>query len=170
MKTDLSLAIRQLAAERGLPPNIVMKALEAALIAAYRKAPDAWAQNVEVVIDPDTGETRVYAQLAVVEEVRDRRTQLSLADARRIDPEAKIGDIVRMDVTPKDFGRIAAQTAKQVILQRIREAERDAAYHTYANQEGEIIQGTVQTITPQGITVGLDKTEAHLPHQNQMPN
>ena len=170
MKTDLSLAIRQLAAERGLPPNIVMKALEAALIAAYRKAPDAWAQNVEVVIDPDTGETRVYAQLAVVEEVRDRRTQISLADARRVDPEAKIGDTIRMDVTPKDFGRIAAQTAKQVILQRIREAERDAAYHTYANQEGEIIQGTVQTITPQGITVGLDKTEAHLPRQNQMPN
>lgn len=169
-KTDLSLAIRQLAAERGLPADIVMRALEAALVAAYRKAPDTWAQNVEVKVDPESGEARVYAQLAVVKEVHDRRTQISLEDARRIDPNAEIGSVVRVDVTPKDFGRIAAQTAKQVILQRIREAEREATYHTYASQEGEIIQGTVQTITPQGITVALDKTEAHLPRQNQMPN
>lgn len=170
MRNDLSLAIRQLASERSLPEDVVMEALEAAMIAAYRKTPEAWAQNVRIGVDQSTGESRVYAQLAVVEETQDNRSQISLDDAREIDPEAGLGELVELDVTPKDFGRIAAQTAKQVILQRIREAEREATYHTYADREGEIVQGTIQNFTSQGITVGLGKAEAVLPHSNQMPS
>jgi N utilization substance protein A len=168
MRNDLSRAIRQLASERGLTEHVIMEALEAAMIAAYRKAPDAWAQNVRIGVDPVSGESRVFAQLAVVEEVQDKRTQVSVSEAHRINPEAEPGDVFEIDVTPKDFGRIAAQTAKQVILQRIREAEREATFHTYADREGEIVQATVQNFGPEGITVGLDKAEALLPRTNQM--
>lgn len=146
-----------------------MEALEAAMIAAYRKTPGAWAQNVRIGVDPKTGESRVIAQLVVVEEVQDRRTQISVDEAHKINPEAELGEIVEVDVTPKDFGRIAAQTAKQVILQRIREAEREVTYHTYANREGEIVQGTIQSTSPDGITISLDRAEAILPRANQMP-
>lgn len=145
-----------------------MDALEAAMIAAYRKTPEAWAQNVRIGVDSDTGESRVLAQLAVVEEVQDDRSQISVEEARRIDPNIELGGLVEMDVTPEDFGRIAAQTAKQVILQRIREAEREVTYHTYADREGEIVQGTIQNTNPDGITVSLDKAEALLPRANQM--
>lgn len=145
-----------------------MEAVEAALIAAYRKTPDAWAQNVRIGMDPESGESRVVAQLAVVDDVQDRRTQVSIEAAQDIDPEAGLGSLVEIDVTPDDFGRIAAQTAKQVILQRIREAEREATYHTYADREGEIVQGTIQNTNPDGITVGLEKAEALLPRANQM--
>ncbi|RME48053.1 MAG: transcription termination/antitermination protein NusA [Chloroflexi bacterium] len=169
MRNDLSRAIRLLAAERSLPEDVVMQALEAAMIAAYRKTPEAWAQNVRIGVDPNTGESKVLAQLAVVEEVQDKRTQISLEDARKIDPDVEVGGLVEVDVTPDDFGRIAAQTAKQVILQRIREAEREVTYHTYADREGEIVQGTIQNMNPDGITVSLDKAEALLPRANQMP-
>ncbi|MFQ5855911.1 MAG: transcription termination factor NusA [Anaerolineae bacterium] len=169
MRNDLSRAIRHLASERSLPEDVVMQALEAAMIAAYRKTPDAWAQNIRIGVDPDTGESKVYAQFAVVEEVQDQRSQMSVEKAHKIDPEVELGGVVEIDVTPKDFGRIAAQTAKQVILQRIREAEREATYHTYADREGEIVQGTIQNTNPDGITVGLDKAEALLPRANQIP-
>jgi N utilization substance protein A len=168
MRNDLSRAIRHLASERSLPEDVVMEALEAAMVAAYRKTPDAWAQNVRIGVDPDTGQSKVFAQLAVVDDVQDKRSQISVEDAQKIDPEVEIGGLVEVDVTPRDFGRIAAQTAKQVILQRIREAEREATYHTYADREGEIVQGTVQNINPDAITVGLDKAEALLPRANQM--
>ena len=139
------------------------------MVAAYRKTPDAWAQNVRIGMDPETGESSVFAQMAVVDEVQDERAHISVEEAQKIDPDADIGSLVEIDVTPKDFGRIAAQTAKQVILQRIREAEREATYHTYADREGEIVQGTVQNTNPDGITVSLDKAEALLPRANQMP-
>lgn len=170
MRNDLSRAIRQLATERNLPEDVIMEALEAAMVAAYRKTPEAWAQNVRIGVDPATGESRVLAQLAVVDEVQDKRTQISVKEAQEVDPDADIGGLVEIDVTPKDFGRIAAQTAKQVILQRIREAEREATYHTYADREGEIVQGTIQNTNPDGISVSLDKAEALLPRANQMPS
>jgi N utilization substance protein A len=170
MRNDLSRAIRILAAERSLPEDVIMDALEAAMVAAYRKTPDAWAQNVRIGVDPETGERRVFAQLAVVEDVQDERTQISPEDAHAIDPDAELGDVVETDVTPEDFGRIAAQTAKQVILQRIREAEREATYHTYADREGEVVHGIIQNAGPEGITIGLDKAEALLPRANQMPS
>ncbi|MFQ5340075.1 MAG: transcription termination factor NusA [Anaerolineae bacterium] len=169
MRNDLSRAIRHLASERSLPEDVVRDALEAAMVAAYRKTPDAWAQNVRIGMDPETGESSVFAQMAVVDEVQDERAHISVEEAQKIDPNADIGSLVEIDVTPKDFGRIAAQTAKQVILQRIREAEREATYHTYADREGEIVQGTVQNTNPDGITVSLDKAEALLPRANQMP-
>lgn len=170
MRNDLSRAIRQLASERSLPEDVIMQALEAAMVAAYRKTPQAWAQNVRIGVDSDTSESRVFAQLAVTEDVQDERSQISLEEAQKIDPDAEIGDVVEVDVTPEDFGRIAAQTAKQVILQRIREAEREATYHTYADREGEIVHGTIQNANPEGITVGLDNAEALLPRSNQIPS
>lgn len=147
-----------------------MEAVEAAMIAAYRKTPDAWAQNVRIGVDPETGESKVVAQLAVVDDVQDNRSQISFEEAQKLDSDADFGGLVEIDVTPDDFGRIAAQTAKQVILQRIREAEREATYHTYAEREGEIVQGTIQSTNPDSITVGLDKAEALLPRANQMPS
>ncbi len=169
MRNDLSRAIRLLASERSLPEDVVMQALEAAIIAAYRKTPEAWAQNVRIGVDSETNESKVYAQLAVVEEVQDDRSQVSLEEAKKIDPDAELGEVVEVDVTPKDFGRIAAQTAKQVILQRIREAEREATYHIYADREGEIVHGIIRNSNPDGIAVGLDKAEALLPRANQIP-
>lgn len=169
MKNDLSRAIRLLASERSLPEDVVMQALEAAIIAAYRKTPKAWAQNVRIGVNSETNESTVYAQLAVVEEVQDDRSQISLDEAKKIDPDTELSEVVEVDVTPKDFGRIAAQTAKQVILQRIREAEREATYHTYADREGEIVHGIIRNSNPDGIAVGLDKAEALLPRANQIP-
>jgi len=168
-KSDLAVAIKHLSAERGLPREVVLEAIEAALISAYKKTPQGTAQFVSVTIDPNSGKPQVFADKEVVEEVKDDRTQITLPHARRIDPKAKLGDVIKVDVTPYDFGRIAAQTAKQVILQRIREAERDQLFSTYSEREGEIVQGTVQTIDPTEITIALDKVEARLPKKEQIP-
>lgn len=168
-KSDLSVAIKHLSAERGLPREVVVEAIEAALISAYKKTPQGTAQFVSVTIDPSSGKPQVFADKEVVDEVKDDRTQITLPYARRIDPKVKLGDVVKVDVTPYDFGRIAAQTAKQVILQRIREAERDQLFSTYSEREGEIVQGTVQTIDSTEITIALDKVEARLPKKEQIP-
>ncbi len=168
-KNDLSVAIKHLSAERGLPREVVLEAIEAALISAYKKTPQGTAQFVSVTIDPNSGKPHVFADKEVVDDVKDERMQITLAQARRLDPQAKLGDVVKVDVTPYDFGRIAAQTAKQVILQRIREAERDQLFSTYSEREGEIVQGTVQTIEPTEITIALDKVEARLPKKEQIP-
>ena len=125
MRSELILAINQLCAERKLSREVVMEALEASLISAYRRNFGA-ATNIEVLIDPDTGSVRVFAAKEVVETVADRKAEISLDEALEIDPDLQLGATVLIESTPQDFGRIAAQTAKQVILQRIREAEREA--------------------------------------------
>jgi N utilization substance protein A len=169
MKSDLSVAIKHLSAERGLPREVVVEAIEAALVSAYKKTPQGNAQNISVWLDPQTGRPHVYAEKEVVEEVKDDRCQITLAQARKLDPSCRLGGLVQIDVTPDDFGRIAAQTAKQVILQRIREAERDQLYAMYKEQEGEIVPGVVQSMEPAHITVALDKVEAILPRKEQIP-
>jgi N utilization substance protein A len=169
MKNDLTLAIKHLSSERGLPREVVIQAIEVALVSAYKKTPQGTAQNVTVKLDPQSGRPQVLAEKEVVEEVKDDRCQITLAQARRLDPACQLGGLIRIDVTPADFGRIAAQTAKQVILQRIREAERDQLYAMYKEQEGEIIQGVVQSIEPTHITIALDKAEAILPRKEQIP-
>lgn len=146
-----------------------MEAIEAALISAYKKTAQGTAQFVSVTVDPNSGKPHVFAEKEVVDDVKDERTQITLAQARRLDPKISIGDVVKVDVTPEDFGRIAAQTAKQVILQRIREAERDQLFSTYSEREGEIVQGVVQTVEPTEITIALDKVEARLPKKEQIP-
>ena len=154
MNKQLLMAINQICAERNLKPQVVIDAIEQALISAYRKN-FGTAQNVEARLDPETGDTHIYAIMKVVpdEELTDPNTQISLEEARKYKPDAEIGDEVRIERTPEDFGRIAAQAAKQVILQRIREAERDALYEEYVQREGELIQGTVRSIDRKNDTV-----------------
>ncbi len=169
--TELMVAIRGLSAARDLPPEVILDALRAALVSAYHKIPGADESQVTVDIDQNTGESRVLAHYTVVDEqfIEDPHSELTVEQAREIRPGASIGDTISIDVTPDDFGRIAAQTAKQVILQRIREAEREQTYTTYADREGEIVYGTVQTANRDHITVALDRVEALLPKSQQIP-
>lgn len=170
MKNDFIIAINQVCSERQLSREVVLEAVEAALISAYKRNFGS-AQNIIARIDPETGEAQVYAEKEVVEEVHDQRAEISLAEARAIDPEAEVGQTILIESTPRDFGRIAAQTAKQVILQRIREAEREALYTSYADREGELINGTVQSVDYMSgaVTLNLGKTEAILPRREQIP-
>jgi N utilization substance protein A len=162
------MAINQICSERNLPQEIIFEAIESALVSAYRRNYGG-GQNVKAVIDTQTGAPHVFLECIVVEQVEDDRFEISLREARRIAPEAQIGDLVKKDVTPGSFGRIAAQTAKQVILQRIREAERDALFTSYADREGELINGMVANITSHAITLNLGRTEATMPRNQQMP-
>jgi len=170
-RSELMTAVRGLSAARDLPPEVILDALRAALISAYHKIPDAVASNVTVDIGENTGETRVFAHFAVVEEkyIQDPTGEIPPVQAREFNPDAQVGDVITLDVTPRDFGRIAAQTAKQVILQRIREAEREQTYSTYADREGEIVYGTVQSVNKDYVTVALDRVEAILPKNGQIP-
>jgi len=126
---DFRIAVNQICNQRQLPKEVIIDAIEAALISVYRKNFGA-SQNIEARIDPDTGKVRIYTFREIVEEVEDPQNQISLADARELDAMAEIGGKVNQEMTPRNFGRIAAQTAKQVILQRIREAERDILYRS----------------------------------------
>lgn len=169
MKSEFLLAFNQICSERNLPKEVVLEALNTALVSAYRRDVNASsAQNITAVIDGNTGLAHIYAEKEVTDVVTDWRTEVSLAAARQVVPDAKIGDMIMVESTPEGFGRIAAQTAKQVILQRIREAERDAQYNLYAEREGEIINGVVQSIGGPGITLNLGRTEALLPKKEQV--
>jgi N utilization substance protein A len=171
MRSELVLAINQLCAERKLSPDVVMEAVEASLISAYKRNFGA-AANIEVRMNPDTGDVRVYAAKEVVEAVIDRKAQISLEEAQEVEPGVRLGDNVLIESTPKDFGRIAAQTAKQVILQRIREAERDALYTSFADSAGEIAHGTIQSVDYHSgdVIVNIDGAEAVLPSREQVPS
>ncbi len=170
MKSEFLLAFNQICSERNLPKEVVLDALTNALVSAYRKNVNASsAQTITAEIDGDTGAARIYVEKEVVDAVHDARTEVMLDAARDIVKDANLGDMVMVDSTPGDFGRIAAQTAKQVILQRIREAEREAQYAIYVEREGEIINGTVQSISAQGVTLNLGRTEALLPKTQQVP-
>ena len=171
MRSELVLAINQLCAERKLSPEVVMEAVEASLISAYKRNFGA-TTNIEVRIDSDTSEVRVFAAKEVVDDVLDRKAQISLQEARQINPEIQLGETVLIESTPKDFGRIAAQTAKQVILQRIREAERDALYSTFADSAGEIAHGTIQSMDYHSgdVIVNMEGAEALLPAREQVPS
>jgi N utilization substance protein A len=170
MRSDFMLAINQLCAERKLSVDVVLEAVEAALISAYRRN-FGITTNVEVKIEPNSGEVRVYTVKDVVEDVQDSKAEITLADARRLRPDAQIEETVLVETTPREFGRIAAQTAKQVILQRIREAEREALYTSFADSAGEIAHGTIQSVDYHSgdVIVNLDGAEALLPSREQVP-
>ncbi|MBI5565566.1 MAG: transcription termination/antitermination protein NusA [Chloroflexi bacterium] len=171
MKSEFLLAFNQICSERNLPKEVVLEALTTALVSAYRRDVNASsAQNITAVIDGQTGLAQIYAEKEVTEIVQDVRTEVTIDLAQQIVPDAKLGDMVMVESTPEGFGRIAAQTAKQVILQRIREAERDAQYNLYAEREGEIINGVVQSIGGPGITLNLGRTEALMPKKEQVPS
>lgn len=170
MKSEFLLAFNQICSDRGLPSDVVLDALEMALVSAYRRNVSGNTnQNVTAKIDPETGNARVFVEKQVVEEVTDPDVEIALLEARTIQPRVGVGDVVMVENTPEDFGRIAAQNAKQIILQRIREAEREARYTQYAQQEGEIIHGTVQSIKPHAVTLHIEGTEAVLPRREQVP-
>jgi len=169
MKSDFLLAITQLSAEKNLPAEVVLSTVEAALVSAYRKDNFAPNQELSVKINPSSGKVQVWAGKTVVEKPEDTTIEISLAEARKINPEAALGETVMVESTPSNAGRIAAQTAKQVILQRLHEAEHTAIFEEYANREGEIVTGLVQRIEPRQILVDLGRTEAILPSVEQVP-
>ena len=170
MKSEFALAFNEITERFGLTRDTVMAALEAAMVSAYRRSVNAsTAQAIEARIRSETGEVEIFAEKEVVEEVENPLTEVTVEVARQFDPAAEIGGITLVASTPKDFGRVAAQTAKQVILQRLREAERDAQYEEYSEREGDMVHGTVHSITPQAITIGLGRAEAILPRNQQIP-
>lgn len=171
MKSEFALAFNEITERFSLPQDTVMEALEAAMASAYRRSVNASsAQAIEVKIDPGSGGMRVYAEKEVVEEVENPATEVLLDHAREFDPEAELGSVVLVESTPEDFGRVDAQTAKQVLLQRLREAEREAQYAEFIEREGDMVHGTVHSITPQSVMVGLlGRAEAILPRNQQIP-
>ena len=168
MKSDFLLAITQLSAEKNLPKEVVIGAVEAALISAYRKDNFAPNQKIAVKISPTTGKVEVWAEKTVVERPLDSRREISLDEARRIKQDAQIDETIMIEATPHNAGRIAAQTAKQVILQRLHEAEHSAIFEEYAGKEGDIVTGVVQRIEPNQFIIDLGRTEAILPASEQV--
>lgn len=168
MNTEFIEALEELEREKGIAMDILLEALEAALISAYKRNFGSL-QNVRVTIDRTSGEIKVYARKTIVEEVEDDRSEVSLEAARQKDPRYELGDILEVEVTPRDFGRIAAQTAKQVVVQRIREAERGIIYEEFSNREGDIVTGIVQRQDQKNIYIDLGKTEAILGPTEQIP-
>ena len=169
MSKEMIQALDALEQEKGVKKEVVIEALEAALVSAYKRNYNQ-AQNVDVKFDPKQGDIHVYAVKEVTDEVFDSRLEVSLKDALAINKAYEIGDQIKFEVTPKDFGRIAAQTAKQVIMQRVREAERSIVYDEYSQYEDEILQGVVERRDNRFIYVNLGKIEAVLGRQDQMPN
>jgi len=168
MKSEFMLAITQLAAEKNLPREVVLEAVEAGLVSAFRKNNFAANQNISVRINPNTGEVTVLAEKTVVETVTDPRRELSLDEAKRIKKGIKLGEAIEVEATPKDAGRIAAQTAKQVVLQRLREAERELVFEEFSGLESEIVTGIVQRIEPRQLILDLGKTEGILANPEQV--
>ena len=170
MKSDFLLAFNEICQERGLPQDTVIEALKTALVSAYRRnTAISSMQGVTVEIDSVTGDPTIYAEKEVVDSVFEPKTEITVEDAHAQGlTDAKEGDLVMAISTPRNFGRIAAQTAKQVILQRVREAERDQLFDDFASRDGEIVNGTVQSTSGNSITIGLGRTEATLPSSQQV--
>lgn len=169
MSSELLDALTILERDKGISRDVLIEAIEAALVSAYRRNFNQ-AQNVRIDINMANGLMRVFARKEVVDEVFDPRLEISIDEAREINPNYQVEDIVEMEVTPKDFGRIAAQTAKQVVTQRVREAERGIIYSEFIDREEDIMTGIVQRIDSKFIYVSLGKIEALLPINEQMPN
>lgn len=171
MKNEFVLAFNEVLEEKGLPREVVIDALQAALASAYRRHVNASnAQHVDAVVDPETGKVTIFAEKEVVDSVEDERTEVALKDAQKVDQEAILGSMVIVETTPRNFGRVAAQTARQVIQQRIREAERDTQLNHFGKQVGEIISGVVQATNAQGITLGMEmKAEGMMPRTQMIP-
>ncbi len=171
MKNEFELAFNEVLEDRQLPKDVVLEALEAAMVSAYRRAVNASnAQHIEATIDLETGHVSIYAEKEVVEAVQDDRTEVLLSEALEVDATTSPGEMVIVETTPDNFGRVAAQTARQVIQQRIREAERDAQVNHFGQQLGEIVSGVVQAVNSQAVTLGLDmKAEGIMPRNQQIP-
>ncbi len=171
MKTEFMTAINMLCTEKSVPKEVVMEALEQALVSAYRRNVPTSPQVVTAAIDPETGVVKILVERTVVEGPTDDPSEISLAEARQLDPRAEVGSPLTIDVTPPadQLGRIAAQTAKQVMLQKVREAERRRVFDQFSERQGEIVHGLVQRIEQGTAIVEMDKTEAIMPRSEQIP-
>jgi len=169
MSSEFLDALDRLEKEKGISREILVEAIEAALVSAYKRNFNQ-AQNVRTDFNLVTGSMKVFARKDVVDEVFDPRLEISIEEARKINPSYEVGDVVEVEVTPKNFGRIAAQTAKQVVTQRVREAERGIIYEEFADRQDDIMTGIVQRKDARNVYVSLGKAEAILPVSEQMPN
>ena len=160
--------LRELSRDRGIDEEVLFDAIEQALITAYKRNFGS-AQNVRVTLSRDTGKYHVYAVKTVVEDAEDEITEISLAQALTIRPDYAVGDVIEIEVTPANFGRVAAQTAKQVVVQRIREAERGMIYEEFQSRESDILTGLVQRVENRNVFIDLGKTEAVLTPAEQIP-
>lgn len=168
MNKELINAIEFLGKEKGVTADVIFDSLEAVLLTAYKKEPGA-NMNATVSLDRETGDYHIIAPKTIVEEVEDPECEMALQKAREMNPNYEIDDVVTIDVTPKNFGRIAAQAAKQVMIQRLREAERTIVYDEFSNRTDDIITGIIQRIEQKNVYVDLGKTEAVLPVSEQIP-
>ena len=168
MNADFISAIQELGKEKGIEPELLYQAVEDALVAAYKKNSNT-NQNVRVDMNKETGEIHVYAQRTVVESDPIDETEMSLEDAQAIDARYVVGDIVETEVTPKNFGRIAAQNAKQVVVQRIREAERGQVYERFQSRAQDIVTGIIERQENKNVYIDLGKVEAILTPNEQIP-
>ncbi len=169
MKNDFLIAITQLAAERNLPKELVLGAIETALVSAFRKEAGVGNQNIFVRIAPTTGDVRVFARKTVAGVVQDPSNEILLEEAWKINPQAREGDAVDIDLQIKDTGRIAAQTAKQVVMQRLRAAQSDLVYEEFSAKQGDMLSGVVQKVDGRQVTLELGRAEAVLPPSEQPP-
>ena len=168
MKSEFLLAITQLSAEKNLPKDVVLTAVEAALVSAYKKDNFSATQNIAVKIDPNSGKVEVWAEKTVARLAADSLTEISLRDAKKIKEDIEVGDTLMIESTPANAGRIAAQTAKQVILQRLHEAEHSAIFEEFADREGDVVSGVVQRFELGQVYIDLGRTEAILPPPEQV--
>lgn len=161
MNKEFILAIEDLEKEKGIAKDLLIEAIESALVSAYKKNYGT-SQNVRVNVDRETGDIDVFMRKDIVEEVMDPFAEVSLEEARAFDPEYELNDVIEYQVTPKDFGRIAAQTAKQVVVQRIREAERGMIYDDYINRQSEVVTGVIHRISNETVFINIGRTEGIL--------
>ncbi len=170
MKTEFALAFKQVINDKNLPEEIIIEALQDAMVSAYRRSVNASsAQKVEAEIDLETGEVTIFVEKEVVEDVMDDRTEVLIAEAREVNKDTEYGDLEMVVSTPEDFGRVAAQTARQVIQQRIRQAERLAQYEYYSGKIGEIVTGVIQAVHRHELTIGLNiNAEGKMPRNQQI--
>ena len=165
---ELVIAMQELEKEKGIKKEYLLESIETALVTAYKRNFDS-AENVKITMDGETGEIHVYAEKDVVEQVEDEKTQINLQDARKVNPKLEIGDKAQIEIIPKNFGRIAAQTAKQVIVQKIREASRNIIFDEYNERKGEIVSGIVQKVDNNIVVLDLGKLEGIMPLKEQVP-
>jgi len=167
LSSELMQALNEIEKDRGIPKSALIDAIKSAINTAYKKN-FGIAQNIDVDIDENTGEVKVFAQKKVLEEVEDSRVEINLDEARELYSECKVDDLIYVEVTPSDFGRIAAQTAKQVVIQKLREAERSLIYAEFSEREGEVVTGTVERKEAKTVFVALGRTEGIMLHADQM--
>lgn len=168
MNEEFILALEELEKEKNIDKEVILEALEKALVKSYQKNYDN-AENVDVLVDKETGNIEVYALREVVESVDDNVNEISLAEAKEVDKNLEVGDVARIKIAPKNFGRVAAQTARNIVIQKIRDAQRDSVYGEYLDRENEMITGTIQREDKYNIYINLDKIEGIVPIKEQVP-